>query len=531
MATRKTDEFVARIEDGEDAGEEFDLAKLKRVLGFFLRAPRRHPVLAGTLALVTLGIAFSLAAWLPRIYTADLRVIAHRSIVLQPHDGAAPLPEPTVGVSDEIMKRDNLITLIKELDLVNRWDATRPPMLRFKDSIVNLVRGPLTEENRLRTVLGVLDQRLSVWVDQNAITVTVDWPNPQIAYELVNTAYKNFLDSRYRSEVSIYSERLRLLEMRAQFSAHDVDLAIEELTKLERDRRNAATPAADTSQQANGRAPSFGPPRPAATPGGPDMSASDDTTHALEAVRTQIRTREEESRRRIAEADSQLADAEASLGPLHPTVLALKRKSEVLRESPPELEALREHERQLVGSLAAITQQLAQGNPADPNAAAGQAPRPPIPTAPPAAATPGPSSGMTSMLEAVLSNRDDPSTAYARSKLQSVSQQYIEVLNHLQLAKVELDEAQASFKDTYVIHRPAEVPAKPKKPNVVAIVFLGLVFAFLLALVVPGMRDLLGGRVLEPWQVEAVLKIPILGELYPGDGTGQQPPHDVETAG
>jgi uncharacterized protein involved in exopolysaccharide biosynthesis len=521
MANRRTDEFVARSEDGEDAGEEFDFQKLKAILGFFRRAPKRHPVLATVVAVATMGFSLSLAAWLPRTYTADLRVITHRSIVLQPHDGAAPLPEPTVGVADEIMRRDNLIALIAELDLVNRWDATRPPMLRFKDSIFSALGGPLTEEKKIRTMVGVLDQKLAVSVDQNAITVTVDWPNPQIAFELVNAAYKNFLDARYRSEVSIFSERLRLLEMRAQFSAHDVDLAIEELTKFEQDRRNAAMPAANASPEPNMRGPAA-PARPAGTPGGTDATASDDVVHALESVRTQIRTREEEWHRRIADADSQLADAEASLGPLHPTVLALKRKAEVLREPTAELTALRDHERQLVGSLATLTQQLAQASAGDANGAAAQGGHP-------ATAPTGQPPGMTSVLLGVLSNRDDPSTAYARSKLTSVSQQYSDILNRMQLAKVELDEAQASFKDTYAIHRPAELPVRPRKPNVLALLALGLIGALFLAFVVPGVRDLLGGRVLEAWQVEAVLKIPVLGELYLTEGTGK-PPQDAETA-
>jgi capsular polysaccharide biosynthesis protein len=109
--------------------------------------------------------------------------------------------------------------------------------------------------------------------------------------------------------------------------------------------------------------------------------------------------------------------------------------------------------------------------------------------------------------------RDDPATAYARSKLQAVSQQYNEILNHMHLAKVELDVARASLKDTYSVARPAEMPTKARTPNVPVLLVAGLMGAILLGFVTPAARDLLTGRFIEPWQVEMSLKLPVLGEL------------------
>ncbi|MBV9950031.1 MAG: hypothetical protein JOZ69_24535, partial [Myxococcales bacterium] len=174
MVNRRPDELVGRMDSGEEGEDELDFAKIKRFLGFFLRAPRRHPTLSIAVFVVAVGIAACLVAWLPRTYTSELRVVAHRSIVLQPHDGAAPLPDPTLGVIDDVMKRDNLVGIIKDLDLVRRWDESRPPMLRLKDSIF---RGPESSTDPLRAMVGVLDKRLTVWTDKetSSISMKVDW--------------------------------------------------------------------------------------------------------------------------------------------------------------------------------------------------------------------------------------------------------------------------------------------------------------------------------------------------------------------
>jgi uncharacterized protein involved in exopolysaccharide biosynthesis len=514
MPIGKSDHRIGHGDDGEDPDEGIDFAKIKMILGFFLRAPRRRPLLAIVTPTLVLVLAICTAAWLPRVYTADMRIVAHRNGILPEHEGSPPMPEPTAGVVDEIMKRDSLETLVKNLDLVARWDATRPPALRFKDWVFGILRGRVPDEAKGRALVAALEQRLQVSIEQSSITLSVDWPNPQVAYEIVNAAYKNFLDARVDSEVNVYSERLRVLEMRARFAAQDVDSAIAELTKREQERRQAA--ADNTSVDASAPAPqaqgqgveapvvvTAPRPVPAAAPSG-DVSASDETAHALEEVRAQIRAGEEEQRRRTAEADGQLADALGALGPLHPTVLALKRKGEALRQPSGQLEALHAREKELVARLAADTPAPSGGG------MAGSAFFRPAATAP---SVPG----VPSELREMLLNRDDPPTAYARSKLQATSSQYNDILSRMQLAKIELDVARASFTETYVVVRPAELPVRARKPNVSAIIAAGFAVALLLAFLIPGARDLLTGRILEPWQVETGLRIPVLGALPAAD--------------
>jgi uncharacterized protein involved in exopolysaccharide biosynthesis len=230
-----------RVDAGGEEDEGLDLAKIKAILGFFLRAPRRHPRFAAAVGASVLFLSVLLAAVLPRTYTAEVRILAQRNVVLPTVEGSLPTEEPTKGVVDEIMKRDSIVALVKGLDLVKRWDATRMPALRLKDLVLGLFHGPLTEDQKVRALVGILEERIAVTAETDSFKVAVEWPDPQAAYDLANAAYTNFLDSRYEMEVGIFTERLRILEMRAQLAAQDVDESITGLSKIEKEKKQAGT--------------------------------------------------------------------------------------------------------------------------------------------------------------------------------------------------------------------------------------------------------------------------------------------------
>jgi len=363
--------------------------------------------------------------------------------------------------------------------------------------------GPVNPVGRVSRSRGSIGSRsaAAILVESRAV------PNRLIlAYDVVNAAYKMFLDVRYESEVSGFSRREQLLEMRAELSARDLDTAMADLARVVQQRKQAAAGAA--SEETPAPTAQAGPApvvrsRPAAGASAEPQSA-DETTAALQEVRAQIRTLEDESRRRMAEVDGQLTDAQASLGPLHPTVIALKRKAEGLHEPSPQLEALRNKERALVAKIAESAPPAKSGLESEPRAPAPGGPA--SPTVPKGV-------GMAAELREILRPEDDAPTAYAKSKLQSVSSQYNELLNQMHTAKVELQLARDSFQETYSVARPAEVPRKPRKPNVPLVIVGGLFASFLLLFLAPGARDLLSGTLVEPWQIEVSLKLPLLGAL------------------
>jgi hypothetical protein len=112
-------------------------------------------------------------------------------------------------------------------------------------------------------------------------------------------------------------------------------------------------------------------------------------------------------------------------------------------------------------------------------------------------------------------DRDDAATALARNKLEAASAKYNDLLTRIEAAQIELEMARASAKFRYRVVRPPELPNKPSKPNTLVLVGGGLLAALLIAFLVPGLLDLASGRLLEPWQVERALKLPVLGALLP----------------
>jgi hypothetical protein len=439
-----------------------------------------------------------------------MRVLAHRNRILPPVDGQ-PQPDPTKGVVDEISERDNMTALVNQLDLVTKWEASRPPVMRLKDGIFTRFFGPLPEAAKVRSVIGMVEKSLSVNVDQDSFTVSADWSDGQGAVDLVNAAYKNFLDSRYKSEVSVFSERLRVMEMRAQLSAQSVDDAIAELAKqmqtVALDKARASAPVAVAG------GPPVAVPRPGNAPDASGKAAADfEQARTLESVRAQIRGLEDERHRRLAEAQERLSDAQSSLGPLNPTVIALQQKLEAAQKPSPELQALQAQEKALI-------EQLTASVPADPTKSSSAAPAPaPAPGAafvPHAAAPVAPELALAGQLRELINGPDDPGIAYRKSKLSAASSEYNDVLSRTDLAKVELEVAREAFRNTYTVARPAEVPSKPSKPKVPLILGGGLFAALLLAFLIPGLRDLATRRLIEVWQVEVFLKVPVLGEMTP----------------
>jgi len=73
--------------------------------------------------------------------------------------------------------------------------------------------------------------------------------------------------------------------------------------------------------------------------------------------------------------------------------------------------------------------------------------------------------------------------------------------------------ARAAFKYRLSVVHPAEVPKKPVKPNVLALVLGGLLASLGMALGAAVLADLLGGRFVEASQVHRRLKLPLLGEV------------------
>jgi uncharacterized protein involved in exopolysaccharide biosynthesis len=230
---------------------------------------------------------------------------------------------------------------------------------------------------------------------------------------------------------------------------------------------------------------------------------------ALEQVRHHIRSLEDDRQREVDSVRQQLMQAQLTLTPMHPTVIALQQQLAVLNQPSPELTQLRADERSVMAQIA-----------------------PPLPTLPsvsvpsaPAAAPPsgtnglgllaasGPSDAGESASKPRLGSDKDAKVELAESELSSAIRAYEDVLSRIDSAKVELDITRAGYKHRYTVIAPPEVPRTPKKATARALGAASIIFAALLAILLATGLDMLPGKIIEPWQVRRRLKLDVIGEL------------------
>jgi uncharacterized protein involved in exopolysaccharide biosynthesis len=506
------------FEQEGDEGGGFDAEQVKELVGFFWRSRRRRPKLVWSVFATVAGLGLVVAGTIPSTYNSQVRLLAQRDLVLPalgnpsravPRDA----DDPTKNVSEMIMRRDSLIALVKDADLLDRWDTTRAPALRLKDKIFARVRGPLSEENKLKGLVDILEKRILAYSDGQTVTISVDWSDPEMACDLVQLLQKNFLEARYDSSVAVISDAINMLEEHAKTDLSEVDSALADFQKAKADweaqRAKEGLPVRGAGGVVRPRA--FATPHSAAAVAGaaPVVAAAGpaptDAALALETKRQEIRGVEAEREREVTAVQQELAQAQLTLTPLHPTVVALRQKLEVLSTPSPELEQLKADERALMSQIApptaapvATPAARVAGPAVDPAAGAGGAPAP----APAAAAR---NNGAP--------EPEDAAVGVVHEKLGNAIKRYQDVEGRIEAAKIELDITRTAFKYRYTVITPAEVPSKPKKPIAQALAGLSLPIAAFLALLVGTALDLFKGRLVETWQVRRRLKMEVLGEL------------------
>ncbi|HEY1956352.1 MAG TPA: hypothetical protein VGH28_12085 [Polyangiaceae bacterium] len=485
----------------EEEEQGLDIHAIVDIAKYVLRAPKRRPARFFALLAISVALAAAIFALYPRTYSTEVKILAQRNLVLPAlgnPNRTVPreADNPTKNVGDTILKHDNLVLLIKQVNLMDRWEATRPPLLRLKDRIQNKLSPGQTEEDRLRSIEGVLEKRLTVTSDDqnNTITIVAEWSDARMAFDIAQAVEKNFVDARYDAEISVIDDAIDILQQHAKEEKTRFDQARVEFESIDPKtgaKTTTATPA----------------PRPVAQERAPhvDSAATQkeegpvDATllKALEDKRASIQQIETQRSARVAELDKQLSDALIQYRPEHPTVVGLKQKLAAAQADSPDLVRLQTEERALIDKVAQSAPPVARA------IAAASSSRASARTI--AALTGAPSSPL--VIE------EDPAVTVARMKLQQSAQKYADLETRIDGAKIELDIAKTAHKYRYGIIRPAEVSKHAHKPSPVGLAggLLVLILAISFGGVVLDERK--RGVVVERWQVERKLKLPILGEL------------------
>ncbi len=490
----------------EEESEGRDFQKIAEMTGFVLRAAARRRVLAVATFLVIAALGVTIAATMPRTYTAQVKLFAQPSNAMHilggglPQMDTAAVDNPIKNVSSTIMRRDNLVALVRVSNLVVRMRETRPRALRLKDRALGAIFGRPSPEDVQQSVVYTLEKNLEVVTDEptSTVTITVDWSDPQLAFDLANLVERNFLEARYDSEIALVIDSIAVLEDHAKTELGLVDGELDTYQKTIANWVAKQVPAPGRTVRVYAPAVRAFVNAHLATAPDPEL------VRALEEKRVEIRAEEEAHQHSVEGLRQQLVQAQLTLTPMHPTVVALQQQLEAMSQPPAELAQLRAEERTLMGQIAMPAASVAAPAPV-------ASPKPAPQDQTEAEADAG--SDLLAGLDVPAALDRDGQLQLAQSKLQSAIRGYDDALRRLDSAKVELEITRTAYKHQYTVVTPAEFPKHPKKPTAQIVAIASVVLGAFLAVLIAALVDILGGRVMEPWQVRRKLGLDIIGEL------------------
>lgn len=481
MSTEPTPQPNRAPEPG-DSADLFDLSGLRNDAGFVLRAPRRHKRLAIACFAGVAVLAALSSFLLPDVYRVQAGILALRNPVMSTLSNpslmrGADWDAPTKAARETVMRRDNLVALCEQTRLVDRYLQSRSALARLRAWVTAHLAKPPTHADLTEAMADTLERKLWVNVSQEGtVTITFEWPNRDIAYSIVEAAVQNFLEARHASELAVVGETISLLEGRASKLQGELKATLEDVERKERSRPRPVARSAE--------------PRPVALP---PVRRDDDSSRlqsSLEMRRRALRDLEEFRARRLAELTTQLAQKEATYADRHPEVVATRQSIEAISQPSPQVEALRNEIRDLERELSSrgVPVEATRTAPSAPfRADFGLGPR--------------------------LLGSDNVRDEYDRGQLRLLFDQYSSVLLRLDSARAELETAQAAFKYRYSVISPPQIPKGPVKPYILLRIFAGLFGGVGLALFASALLDLRSGRIIELWQVERHLGLPVLAQL------------------
>ena len=465
-----------------DDFELIDLDQLKNWLRFVLHAVRRRRKLALAVAALTMGTTVGLLSVMPRTYLIEAQLLAQKVSVMSALGNprrTVPVDadSPTRAAAETVLRRDNLVSLMKQTDLLNHWYQDRTWLFRLKDRLMELIAAP-TEEEKTQAMVEFLESRLTVKAVDPTVTISLEWPNAQLGYRLVDTALQNFLEQRHSTEVSTIAETISILEGHAANLKEAIDAEMEDMKHPA--QSGPATPG-------EGTAPS--PPRRDLMTE-TNKAALAEVKVMLEAKRRAVNELEEFRNRRLLDLQTQLAQQRAIYADAHPAIVTLLQSINALQEPSPQLLALRKEERDLQTEYERLSARRVEGSAAVAKART----RDPSPTR-------------------TGEKREDLNSEYARTRLRFAMEKYDVLMERIESAQIELDTARAAFKYRYSIVRPPTFPRGPVKPKVRLVLAAGLFAALALGTLAAALADLWSGKVLEVWQMERGLGLPVLGQV------------------
>lgn len=458
-------------------------------VGYLKNAVLRHWFLAIVVTGLVSVLAVGVSKIMPRKYHVETRMLTQRNFIISSlANPGRSIPvdadQPTRAAWEMIMKYDNLKSIVHEAKLVEYWDLMRSPMSRLKEKLTKKPPPPMEDKDKEEALVAMLEQAMIVGVEggSGSVSIGVDWGDPQLALNIVEAAQKNFLDMRQAAEMGAVSEAITILEKQVVDDAEAVRKAIADLDatvkRVELKRRKEEEKALKKG-------------KPAASGG-----SLINTDHMLAQMRFNIQTKrraigdvEDFRARRLTELRNQLSEARVMYSPQHPMITDLQSRISALQEDSPQLVALRSELNELINEY-----MRNGGDPAELEQGLN-------------------TTGLPTSSLGGSATSDNPEVSVAADKVRMLVMRHQEKMRRLDQAKTELEISRASMKHRFSVLSPPTFPEKPSKPKVQLIIAAGVVGGVFLGIFAAVALDIIRRRILEKWQVERLLKLPVLAQL------------------
>ncbi len=458
------DDDEIQIGLGDRVREAMHAAMRRKLLSFFM---------------LIIGVAFTIVAvvYAPRTYECDAQILITRTTSLGGPNAAQLLTgderkELAKEYEQQIMARDNIIQIVQQAKLVERWNEIQSPHRRLISNIQAKLGQPRpTDDQKFEALMRTIEGRLKVEVDATTVAFRLEWSEPKSAKDIVTVAVENFQKKRFEVEVGVIPESVRALQKQVDDKRKETQKIAKELNEAEA-KKNPTGKTRFVSREVANNEPGQGDPA---------------IFKKLEAVRGDIAQREELKRNRLAELNAKLADMSATYAAGHPDMIALKNTLAATQHDPAELAAARAEERR-----------LAQEFENSKNAKLGEKKTVVVATTDSAAPA----------VPQVPLSVEGLRQAYER-----LEKQLTDLEADLNQQKVQEKRIELAFKNRYSVTRPPEVPGGPKKPVGPMAGVIGALCTFALMLVAAVLRDRASGLFYEPRDVRDRLGLPVYATM------------------
>ncbi len=451
------------------------------------RSATRRKGLSFVVVMICGALTVLAAIFAPRNYEVEARVLVQRTSAITGGQTQQLGPDEMRNVAreyeEQVMARDNIIAIVRQKNLVARWDDMRQPHRRLIDKInKKLGKAPASDDEKYDALVTNIQNRLKVWVDATTVTVKCEWSEPEAARDIVDAAVKNFLEARFQSEVGMIPERIKILESGVAQAHKDLEASAMELVRQQK--------LANPKERVNIVIPTL-------PQGVKDRPVIDENTDPvikarLDGIRQQIAVLQEAKLRREAELNQELIQKRQTLAEGHPEIIALKQTIEATRADPPQLAKLRAEEQGILADLAAKQRAAAEARANEPKLAAPRVAAP-VPTPGNEAPTAGPTKSLQD----------------AQVQFDTITKKYAGLVEQLDQTRSGLRLEEAAFKNRYKVTHPAETPNGPKRPVGIIAIAIGILSTIAAVLAVAALADRFSGIFFEPRAVRDQLGLPV----------------------